>query len=135
MNVTAWVKTGVHEHWLAAALLVIPVVLATWFSAIVWLVPLAAFVIGIVLRPRHVWAVWLGSVVILWVSLGVWELFNDSAESASGGEETIVSVFFESFIFMAVGVLLPAWLGRLFHWFGEREDYRPPGNTPEGSAS
>ncbi len=130
-RVRTWVETAVQEHWLIVALLAVPIVLATWMSAIVWLVPLAAFVVGAALQPRHVWVVWLGSVVVLWISLGVWEVFN---ESTADDGETIVSVFFESFIFMAGGVLLPTWIGRLFHWFGEPEDHRPPGNTPAGSA-
>lgn len=71
-----------------------------------FILPVAAFVIGFVLRPRHVWLVWLGAVVIQWVGMGVLGKYVDPED------ETVFSLILEAFAWMAIGVLLPVWLGR-----------------------
>jgi hypothetical protein len=112
----SWLADAAREHWLPALLLAAPINLAIWTENMlaILLVLVTAFVIGAALQPRHIWVVWLASVVTLWIAAGVWEIFNDPAEPANPeNEETIVSFLFESFIFMAVGVLLPCWVGRL----------------------
>ena len=69
--------------------------------------PLAAFAIGFVLRPRHVWLIWLGAVVIQWIAMGVLGVYADPED------ETVPSLLIEAFPWMAMGVLLPVWLGRV----------------------
>jgi hypothetical protein len=108
-----WLQTAAREHWLALVILVAPINWVVYQSdkaenAIPMLpLPIIAFVIGLVLRPRHVWLVWLGSVVIQWIVMGVWGKYNDP------GEETALSLITEAFMWMLMGVLIPVWLGRI----------------------
>ena len=106
-----WIKTAFREHWLPLVLLVVPIVLVVWGTELestpfLFILPVAAFVIGFVLRPRHVWLVWLGAVVIQWVAMGVLGKYVDPED------ETVLSLILEAFAWMAIGVLLPVWLGR-----------------------
>jgi hypothetical protein len=86
------------------------------------ILPAVALVVGFVLRPRHVWLVWLGAVVIQWIAMGVLGKYVDPED------ETILSLILEAFGWMAIGVLLPTWLGRLVR--AAIEDGRHPDQTP-----
>lgn len=106
-----WINTAVREHWLPLVLLVVPIGLVVWgteleSTSFLFILPVAAFVIGLVLRPRHVWLVWLGAVVVQWVAMGVFGKYVDPED------ETVLSLIIEAFAWMAIGVLLPVWLGR-----------------------
>lgn len=134
-RVGAWIKTAAREHWLPLLLLVLPIGYVVWNSdADSWLpllpLPIAALVIGFVLRPRHVWIVWLGAVVIQWIAMGVLGKYGDP-----GPDETVLSLILEAFAWMAMGVLLPVWLGRFIQTAREVEDYDFPGSPPKGPAS
>lgn len=74
-----------------------------------------ALAVGFLLRPRQLWPIWLGSVVLLWVVYGLAVLFDlipGSGEDVEAGE-TWWSFALEAFVFMAMLVLLPLWIGRL----------------------
>jgi len=108
----AWLKVAAREHWLPLLILAVPINVVVWRSdtagpLLVLSVPLGAAVVGLVLRPRHVWLVWLGSVVIEWIALAVWGKY-----SHAGPDETPLSLTLEAFAWMALGVLLPVWIGR-----------------------
>jgi hypothetical protein len=101
-----------REHWLPLLILVVPINWVVYQSdadnVVPFLIlPLVALVIGIVLRPRHVWLVWLGSVVIEWIVVGYMGKYNDP------GDETVGSIMIEAFVYMFIGVLVPVWFGRL----------------------
>lgn len=112
-RLSAWLKTAAREHWLALLILVIPINWVVYqadkaenlFPMLP--LPLIAFAVGFALRPRHVWLLWLGSFVIEWVVVGYMGKFNEP-----GGGETVASILIEAPIWMAFGVLVPAWLGR-----------------------
>lgn len=112
-RVVAWLKAAAFGHWKSLALLVLPITYVVWNSdadSVLPLLPLpiAAFFIGYLLIPRHVWIVWLGAVVIQWIAMGVLGAYGDP-----GPDETVGSLIIEAFFWMAGGVLLPLWLGRL----------------------
>jgi hypothetical protein len=104
----------IFDHWFTLAILIIPINIAVgvwvldwpWF-AFVLVVPFTAAVLGWVLRPRHIWFVWIGAILILWISMGIWGRYNDP-----GPDETVMSLIFEGVIWMALGVALPLWAGR-----------------------
>lgn len=108
-----WLNRAVREHWLPLLILVAPVAWVVWQSdadnALPFLpLPLAALAIGYVYRPRHVWILWLGSVITEWAMVGLFGKFGDL-----GSGETIASIMVEAFGWMFIGVLIPAWIGRL----------------------
>lgn len=127
-----WITTAVREHWLPLVLLVVPIGLVVWGTELestpfLFILPVAAFVIGFVLRPRHVWLVWLGAIVIQWVAMGVLGKYVDPED------ETVLSLILEAFAWMAIGVLLPVWLGRtLRKTTGQSRPNNP--NAPESRA-
>jgi hypothetical protein len=109
---TGWLQQAAREHRLPLLILVVPIFWVVYQSDAETAVPLlilpvAAFLVGAALRPRHVWLVWLGAVVIQWIAMGVLGKYNDP-----GPDETVVSLILEAFAWMAFGVLLPVWLGR-----------------------
>ena len=108
-----WLKTAAREHWLPLLILAVPIFWAVWNSdadnALPLLpLPIVALAVGFFLRPRHVWLVWLGAVVIQWVAMLALGDYGDP-----GPDETRLSITLEAFMWMAMGVLLPVWLGRL----------------------
>lgn len=113
-RLAAWSKEAAREHWLPLLILAAPINWVVYQSDnaenIFPMLPLpaVAFAIGFALRPRHVWILWLGSVVIEWVVVGYMGKFNEP-----GGGETVASIMIEAFAWMAFGVLVPAWLGRV----------------------
>jgi hypothetical protein len=89
------------------------------------ILPVVAIVVGAILQPRHVWLVWLGAVGIQWIAMGVLGKYTDP------GDETVLSLILEAFVWMALGVLLPVWLGRLARtWL---DDARRPDQTADRS--
>ena len=127
-----WARTAWQQHWLPLLLLVAPIGLVVWSTGLestplLFVLPVAAFVIGFLLRPRHVWLIWLGAVVIQWAAMCVFGKYADPED------ETVLSLIIEAFAWMAMGVLLPVWLGRTMRHLMER---RPRSDaTPSGPAS
>jgi hypothetical protein len=121
-----------HEHWLPLLLLVAPIGFVVWSTELestplLFVLPVAALLIGFWLSPRHVWLIWLGAVVIQWAAMGVFGKYIDPED------ETVQSLILEAFAWMAAGVLLPVWLGRTIRHLIEG---RPrSGATPSGPAS
>lgn len=111
MRIKHWSANAAREHWRALAFLVLPIGIAVWSTGIesalpLLVVPIAAFAVGYLLRPRHLWLVWLGAVVIQWIAMGV------LGKYANPEGETVGSLILEAFPWMAMGVLLPTFLGR-----------------------
>ncbi len=131
-RITAWMKRAAREHWRPLLLMVVPIHLVVWRSdkasfLFVMIVPFMAFVAGVALRPRHIWLVWLGSVVIQWIAMGIFGAYSDP-----GPDETVPSLLIEAFIWMALGVLIPCWIGRLVGGeipTGNHLDESPGGST------
>jgi len=130
-RLTAWSQRAAREHWLPLLILVAPINWVVWQSDAdtifpFLILPLVALIVGVALRPRHVWLVWLGSVVVEWITVGVWGKYGDP-----GSEETVGSIMVEAFMWMLLGVLLPVWLGRLVRAAvgeGGRHRDRTPGS-------
>ncbi len=127
-----WLKTAFEQHRLALVLLIVPIGFVVWATELervlfLLVLPVAAFVVGFVLRPRHVWFVWLGAVVIQWIAMGVLGKYADPED------ETVLSLIIEAFPWMAIGVLVPVWLGRTVRNLTEQN--RHSGTTPARRAS
>lgn len=105
-----------HDLLSPLALIAIPIVISAFGpGGILTLAFPVAIVAGYLFAPRHLWVVWLASVVLMWASYGsavLLDVLPGPAEDPSSGE-TIWSFAAESFMFMAVLVLLPLWIGRL----------------------
>ena len=106
-----WLKTAFEQHWRALVLLIPPIGLVVWASEwegllFVLILPASAFAFRFVLRPRHVWFIWLCAVVIQWLAMAALGKYADPEG------ETPFSLTVEAFAWMAMGVLLPVWLGR-----------------------
>jgi hypothetical protein len=107
-------RSVIRGHWLPLLILIVPINIAVgvwvldfpWF-AFVSAVPITAAVIGWIYRPRHVYVIWLGAILILWISMGLWGRYNDP-----GPDETVMSLILEAIIWMALGVALPLWAAR-----------------------
>jgi hypothetical protein len=111
-RLVAWLVVAAREHWLALLILAVPINWVVYQSdasnAVPMLpLPIVAFAVGFFLRPRHVWLLWLGSVVLEWIVVGYMGKYNDPT-----GGETVFSIMIEAFVWMAFGVLIPVWLGR-----------------------
>ncbi len=133
-RVWAWIEQAAREHWLPLLILVAPINWVVYQAdkaenlAPMLPLPAVAFLVGLVLRPRHVWLVWLGAVVIQWATMAAWGAYATAATPGAG--ETPLSLTVEAFFWMAGGVLLPVWLGRLA---GRAIRVgRHPGEHPEG---
>lgn len=112
-RLAAWLKVPAREHWLSLLILTVPIFSAVWSTGqestlLLLVLPVVALAVGYLLRPRHVWLVWLGSVVIQWVAMGVFGKYGEP-----GSDETTMSLILEAFAWMALGVLFPVWFGRL----------------------
>jgi hypothetical protein len=126
-----WFEAACRQHWLPLLLLVIPVGFVVWsteleIGVLLLALPAAAFVVGFAFRPRHVWLVWLGAVVIQWAAMGVFGKYADPED------ETVQSLILEAFAWMAIGVLVPVWLGRTTR--NIVEPHRRSGGAPSGPA-
>jgi hypothetical protein len=118
-----------HEVIYPLALIALPMV-ASVIGAGEWLTTAfpVALLAGFLFTPRHPWLVWLGSVLMMWLVYGsanLLGLLEPLAEDPAQGE-TIWTFALESFIFMAVLVLLPLWIGRTIQRAVSKHD-RPPG--------
>ena len=72
-RLVAWLVVAAREHWLALLILAVPINWVVYQSdasnAVPMLpLPIVAFAVGFFLRPRHVWLLWLGSVVLEWIA-------------------------------------------------------------------
>lgn len=133
-HIFTWIRQAAREHWLPLLILVAPINWVIYQAdkadniGPMLPLPAVAFVVGLALRPRHVWLVWLGAVLIQWVTMAAWGAYATAA--MPGAEETPLSLTIEAFFWMAGGVLLPVWLGRLA---GRAiQVSRHPGEHPEG---
>lgn len=63
--------------------------------------------------PLKIWPLWLTSVVMLWITYGLAAALQ--IIPFEDGGETWWSFGFEAFIFMAMLVALPMFIGRLIH--------------------
>lgn len=127
-----WLKTAAQQHWLPLLVLVVPIGFVVWSTEVestllLMVLPVTAFVVGYKVKPRHVWIVWLGAVVIQWIAMGVFGKYTDPED------ETVLSLILEAFSWMAMGVLLPVWLGRTTRNVVEQN--RSSGTTPTESRS
>ncbi len=87
-----------------------------------------ATAVGYLLQPARLWVVWLGSVVLMWVVYGSAVLvgLEDKPATDPAQGETWWTFALESFVFMAVLVLVPMWIGRLTHRLGHPENRMQP---------
>jgi hypothetical protein len=131
-SLARWSKTAAQQHWLPLLLLVVPIGLVVGGTELestpfLLILPAAALAVGFGLRPRHVWLVWLGAVVIQWIAMGVLGKYSDPED------ETVLSLILEAFAWMAMGVLVPVWLGRTMR--NAMEQSRHSGARPAGPSS
>ena len=109
-----WFQETVRDHWLPLVILIFPIIWVVYQSDkadnVIPMLPLpvVAFGIGLLLRPRYVWLIWLGAVVLEWITVIVWGKYNDP-----GSGETLLSIMIEAFFWMFFGVFIPLLLGRL----------------------
>lgn len=127
-RILEWSKQAAREHWLPLLILFVPVNWVVYQSDadnVLPLLPLpiVAFVVGLMLRPHHVW---LGSIVMVWIVVGYMGNYSDP-----GPDETVASIMIEAFIWMAFGILIPAWFGRLIRADSEEHQHhrRAPGES------
>lgn len=112
-RLSAWAMRALREHRLPLLILVPPIAWVVWQSDAdtvfpLLVLPFVALLVGLALRPRHVWLLWLGSVVIEWIAVGLMGKYDDPS-----GNETAASIMIEAFAWMLFGVLIPVALGRL----------------------
>jgi hypothetical protein len=102
---------------LPLAILLAPLAVSAfvWDQVLLLLFPVA-LVVGMVVHPRHLWLVWIGTTVLMWAVYGVAVLTGFQEEPASDPSqgETIWTFAIEAFVWTAVLVLVPLWGGRLF---------------------
>jgi hypothetical protein len=132
-RITPWLREAFREHWLPLLIMVAPIMLAVgvwtsepWWFALILVVPVTAAIVGYMLRPRHIWIMWAGAVVTQWVAMGIFDRYANA-----GPDETATSLVLEALIYMALGVALPLWLGRIVSTNVERpmrgDNHRPRG--------
>lgn len=118
------------EWGVPALLLALPILGVFWLDAFGGLMLLiVSFGIGWLLRPKHLWIIWIEAIALWWLAGGAWSLWGD--ETAPGeAEETVFSFMIETVPFTAIGVLLPMFIGRLIPGMSrllrEVEDETPP---------
>jgi Kef-type K+ transport system membrane component KefB len=99
---------------LALLLMIVPMIASVFVAGgLLTITAPTALAIGFFLRPRQLWPIWLGSVVMMWIVYGLAELLDLFPDDAAESGETWWSFALESFVFMAMLVLLPLWIGRL----------------------
>ncbi len=79
------------------------------------LLGLVSFYLGYKKRPQKIWPLWLISVVLLWVTYGLAAAIQLIPFEEGG--ETWWSFGFEAFIFMAMFVAVPMFIGRWLNGF------------------
>ena len=95
--------------------LLILIPLAVTFAIGGWVVlvyAIAALLVGLAFKPRHVWIPWLGSVLTLWTAGAALALSGNWPWPDPAHGETFVSYAMEIVVFTAVLVLLPLFVGR-----------------------
>jgi hypothetical protein len=103
-----------REYGLPLLLLTLPTIGIFWLDELGALILVAvAFAIGLVLRPAHIWIVWLGTIVLWWLAGGAYSVFGNPPPVDPALEETPLSFMVETIPFTALLVLLPMFLGRI----------------------
>jgi hypothetical protein len=101
------------EWGVPALILALPIFGVFWFDALgALLLALVAFGIGLFLRPKHLWIIWIEAILLWWLAGGAWSQWGEDA-AAGEAEETVFSFMIETIPFTALLVLLPMFLGRL----------------------
>ena len=72
-----------------------------------------AFLIGIVLRPKHVWIIWIEAILASALLFLVLVLWTEPTPQPEGQEETVIGSIFEVVVITGVVIALPVFLGRL----------------------
>jgi hypothetical protein len=99
------------EWGVPALILALPIFGVFWLDELgALLLFIVAFGVGLILRPKHLWIIWIEAVVLTWLAGGAYTLWG---EDSGDGDETVFTFMFEAIIFMALLVLLPMFLGRL----------------------
>ena len=107
-------RRHLREYGLPLLLLTIPTIGIFWLDELGALILfLVALSIGLVLRPAHLWIVWLGTIVLWWLAGGAYSVLDNPSPVDQEPEETPLSFMFETIPFTALLVLLPMFLGRL----------------------
>jgi hypothetical protein len=111
------------------ALLVAAVLVALHFvpDPFQLVLPVVAFAIGFVLRPRHVWIVWLASSLVFEILLAAAFIADYRPPKATDtGALTLGGFLLDTVLYAALNAvltLLPLWFGR---WAAHRRDGRTP---------
>jgi len=111
-----------HPNWwkeyvLPGLAIFMPIVLSVFGAGpqLVLMFPVA-LAMGYLVRPRHVWVLWIVAIVMVWTIYGFATLVGALPEPGEGeNQETVWSFMFEVVVFMAGLVLLPMWIGRSMH--------------------
>jgi len=91
--------------------LLVPMLLSIFsYGELLNLVAIASIYLGFRYRPEKIWPSWLAAVVLLWLTYGIATLFGVIPFEEGG--ETWWSFALEAFVFMALLVAIPMWLGR-----------------------
>lgn len=118
MHIDLHETTWRYDLVLPLALIAVPMIVSV-IGPGEWLVftfPVSA-IAGYIFTPRHLWLVWLGAVVMMWVVYGTAALTGllPPLENDPAAGETWWTFALESFIFMAMLVFVPLWFGRFFN--------------------
>lgn len=87
-----------------------PMLVQLWIGELLNLLTLVSLYLGWKFAPRAIWQSWLTSVVLLWTVMGIASLLGIVPFEEGG--ETWWSFALEAFVFMALLVALPMWIGR-----------------------
>jgi hypothetical protein len=89
--------------------------------------PVVAFAIGFVLRPRHVWIIWLVSSLIFEILLAAAYIADYQPPKATDtGPMTLAGFLLDTVLYALLNAALtlaPLWFGR---WVAHRRDGRTP---------
>jgi hypothetical protein len=90
--------------------MIVPMLIQLWIGELLNLLTLVSLYLGWKYAPRIIWQSWLTSVVLLWAVMGSATLLGIVPFEEGG--ETWWSFALEAFIFMAMLVAIPMWIGR-----------------------
>ena len=96
--------------------LLVPMIAQLWIGELLNLLAFVSIYLGWKFAPRAIWQSWLSSVVLIWAVMGIATLIN--LIPFEDGGETWWSFALEAFIFMAILVAIPMWIGR---WIKSRQ--------------
>src|SRR5690349_10309873 len=89
-----WLKQTIWEHRWALLVLAPPACAVAWLSDSSWLfvTPVIAFLLGLLLQPRHLWVLWLGAAIFAMAGALIWSIFNEPAPQPLGQEESAIEI-------------------------------------------